>query len=127
MVLLLRSHPPGSSGGQLDTSQASIILQEQHSLLVLVPSRLCALSLSPLSKLTAPGAGMPGRCVPWPSSQPSFPRQSPKQAGSCRSKMPVWWPWLPNQDQAGDVRAVSVHRGIMPSCAIRCNTAPEGT
>lgn len=40
MVLLLRSCPPDSPGGQLDTSQASIILQQQHSLLVLVPSRL---------------------------------------------------------------------------------------
>lgn len=51
MVLLLRSHPPDSPGGQLDTSQASIVLQQQHSLLVLVPSRLWSL---PLSKLTAP-------------------------------------------------------------------------
>lgn len=40
MVFLLRSYPPDSLGGQLDTSQASIILQQQHSLLVLVPSRL---------------------------------------------------------------------------------------
>ena len=50
VVLLLRSHPPGGLGGQLDTYQASIILQ-QHSLLVLVPSRLCSI---PLSRLTAP-------------------------------------------------------------------------
>lgn len=49
MVLLLRSHPPDSLGGQLDTSQASIILQQQHSLLVLVPSRLWPL-LSPNSQ-----------------------------------------------------------------------------
>lgn len=52
MVLLLRSYPPGGLRGQLDTSQASIFLQQQHSSLVLVPSRLCSL---PLSKLTAPG------------------------------------------------------------------------
>lgn len=54
----------------------------------------------------------------------------PKQAGLCRSNMPARWSGLPNQDQSGDVRAVSMHRGIMPSCAIRCNTAlvaPEGT
>lgn len=73
---------------------------------------------------------MPRRCVPSQPVSHFFPRQSPKQAGSCRSNMPARWTGLPNHDQAGDVRPVSMHRGIMPSCAIRCNTAlvaPEGT
>lgn len=111
---LLRSYAPGSLGGQLDTSRASIVLQQQHSLLVLVPFRLCSLSpsLSPNSQPQAARTlGWLGGVCPGPASQPFFPRQSPRQAGSCRSNMPARWPWLPNQDQAGDVRAVSVHRG----------------
>lgn len=97
-------------------------------------SRLASVPSLPLSPNSQPQAartlGCLGGVCPGPASQPFFPRQWPRQAGSCRSNMPARRPWLPNQDQAGDVRAVSVHRGIMPSCTIRCNTAlvaPEGT
>lgn len=127
LIELVNPWQLGVSAGQ--------VLGKHHSPTPLIAgarpvSSLWCLSLSLSPNSYASTLGCLGRCVPSQPVSRRSPGRSPKQAGLCSSNMPAPWSGLPNQDQAGDVRAVSMHRGIMPSCAIRCNTAlvaPEGT
>lgn len=70
--------------------------------------------------------GCLGRVCAQPASKPLLPRSIAQTSGVASQQHACPVPRLPNQDQAGDVRAVSMHRGVMPSCASRCNTGARG-